>query len=301
MLAPYEEAGESRMEKDTLFPPIFTDPCSETVFSIPVGEPWGFLSGTNGFGDQEKAQFFSFDPGVSLLINSVDVFFAVASAIDDGNVFVKIYSVGPDGAPEDLLGTSQAVSVSDIILPGQFVEPTTFTFDEPVPAPDNNQFFASVDISRLYASRDTVDIFTTDFDCGNPGETWELWDDGSWFAYNDSSSWIIESNLLISAEVTVEEATSINERQEIEGFSLEPVFPNPASDQLRLAFDLDQADEIQVEIFSWDGRRVLQRNLGQTFAGRHVQDLKVGDLPSGMYALVLTSRRGRLTTGFSKQ
>jgi hypothetical protein len=289
------------MEKDTLFPPILADPCSETVFSIPVGDPWGFLSGTNGFEDQQKAQFFSFDPEFALEINSVDVFFAVASPVGDGDVFVQIYSVGPDGGPADLLGTSQAVAVSEIVLPGEFVEPTTFVFDEPVQAPADNQFFASVDISRLYASRDTVDIFTTDFDCGNPGETWELWEDGSWFSYSDTLSWDIESNLLISTEVTVSDITSINERQQIEGFSLEPVFPNPASAQMRLSFALDQADEIQVEIFSWDGRRVLQQNLGQIFAGKHVRDIDVADLPSGMYALVLTSRQGRLTTGFSKQ
>lgn len=73
-------------------------------------------------------------------------------------------------------------------------------------------------------------------------------------------------------------------------FGIEAIWPNPTSATSQIAFTLEAAAEINLEIFDVLGRRVMQVTNGEYAAGRHVLPLSTNALASGVYV-------ARLTTG----
>ena len=79
--------------------------------------------------------------------------------------------------------------------------------------------------------------------------------------------------------------------------SLDRVYPNPARDDLGLAFVLPAAGEASVEVMDLAGRRVLERSLGTLSAGPHAVTLAgaTGALSPGVYFLKLTHANASVT------
>lgn len=65
------------------------------------------------------------------------------------------------------------------------------------------------------------------------------------------------------------------------------IFPNPFTNQLTVEFDLDKAENIQVELFDILGRRVYQENLGKRFSGENQHFINTDNLKKGTYILKL--------------
>lgn len=65
------------------------------------------------------------------------------------------------------------------------------------------------------------------------------------------------------------------------------IFPNPFTNQLTVEFDLDKAENIQVELFDILGRRVYQEDLGKRFSGENQHFINTDDLKKGTYILKL--------------
>lgn len=196
-----------RMEMDTLFPPSFEEECGNTFADYSITDNWGRVSGMNEFLDLQKAQRFSYEGASTYSVNEVGVFFSEGAVVGDGSVVVNIYSVNANGAPSSLLGSSDSLKVSELYVPGQQdpIAPTSFTFSTP-PIVSGNQFFVSVDFTALYATQDTVAIFSTEDGCGDGTSTWELFGDGTtWGNYVDS--WELNADLAVL--VVVEEQEDI--------------------------------------------------------------------------------------------
>ena len=64
-------------------------------------------------------------------------------------------------------------------------------------------------------------------------------------------------------------------------------FPNPTSDHLTLSYELENAAEVQIQLYSIVGQQVAEFPLagGNRSNGRHIEqlDLKVQGIPPGMY------------------
>ena len=71
------------------------------------------------------------------------------------------------------------------------------------------------------------------------------------------------------------------------------VVPNPTSGATTIALDLDQAQNIELQIFSPAGQIVRQISLGQTSIVRH--DVNLGDLANGLYILKATGENTVIT------
>jgi hypothetical protein len=71
------------------------------------------------------------------------------------------------------------------------------------------------------------------------------------------------------------------------------VVPNPTSGATTIALDLDQAQNIELQIFSSTGQIVRQVSLGQTSIVRH--DVNLGDLANGLYILKATGENTVIT------
>lgn len=72
----------------------------------------------------------------------------------------------------------------------------------------------------------------------------------------------------------------INEFAELEGMRL---FPNPATDEVAVEFDLVETSNIAISLFDGLGRRVLVQDFGQRVAGNHFNRLDVSELATGTY------------------
>jgi hypothetical protein len=70
------------------------------------------------------------------------------------------------------------------------------------------------------------------------------------------------------------------------------LFPNPASQTLTIMPELDLSGNVQLNIYSADGRIALSRNYGQLLAN-NTQQLDISSLPAGFYTLQLVSAQGR--------
>lgn len=288
-------------EVDTAFTPSFLDTCSNTVTAFGVDQGWGWVSGTNNFGDLEKAQRFDFPGGEAYNVTQVAVFFNDAEVVGDGNVSVKIYNAAGDGSPGQLLGTSAPLKVSELVVSDQEVLPTFFTFDENVMLTDS-RFFASVDLSGVYDTQDTVGIFNTRVDCGSGASTWELFSDGaSWVPYSDVNSWQIDVDLFIFT-VLEQMNTGIDDLSPEEaGLHLTNAFPNPARDQLTLDYRLDQSENISISIHHASGQLIQNLYLGRRSQGQHQETLTLKDLSNGVYYYTFATGKTRVMRKFVVQ
>ena len=66
------------------------------------------------------------------------------------------------------------------------------------------------------------------------------------------------------------------------------VYPNPATDELGVEYNLPAASQVAVSLFDGLGRRVMVRDFGQRAAGNNFNRLNVQDLPTGTYHLQVT-------------
>ncbi|OAV45332.1 T9SS type A sorting domain-containing protein [Lewinella sp. 4G2] len=75
-------------------------------------------------------------------------------------------------------------------------------------------------------------------------------------------------------------------------------FPNPATDQLGVEFNLPTASDVHVSIFDGLGRRVINRDLGVRQGGNNFQALDVSDLAVGTYhvQMVVNGQAARAVT-----
>ncbi|MFK7923461.1 MAG: T9SS type A sorting domain-containing protein [Bacteroidia bacterium] len=300
-IAPANLSG-TRLELDTLFAPSFSQTCGQTVISfIPSGaNDWGFLSGTNSFGDLEKAQRFDFTGSTSFTVQEIWAYFSDASVVGDADITAKVYSANSADAPDALLGTSAAVKTSAVVQPDSVARPTIFAFSTPVGISDPS-FFASIDLSALYAAQDTAGLFTTDdrsAPCGSGNAAWEKWSDNSWHTYTDTLSWgsDIDNYIGVLVEFT---ATDIEDSKAVwNNLTLRPAYPNPASNLLSINFDIAEASEVEIVVYTIDGKVIQQVKKGTMAAGTYSEVIDIESLAAGTYAYGVFVEGARLMNRF---
>lgn len=300
-IAPSNLSGP-RLELDTLVAPSFSQACGQTVISfVPNGAgAWGFLSGTNNFDDLEKAQRLDFTGSSAFDVLEIWAYFAGASAVGDADITAKVYSANSNNAPDALLGTSAVVKTSAVIQPDSIAQPTIFTFSTPVGV-SNPSFFASIDFSALYAAQDTAGLFTTDdrtTPCGSGDAAWEKWSDNSWHTYTDTLSWQsdIDNYIGVLVEFT---ATDIEDPKAVwNNLTLHPAYPNPATDQLSINFDIAEASAVEIVVYTIDGKMLQQVKLSTMPAGTYSELIDIEALAAGTYAYGVYVDGARLMNRF---
>lgn len=289
------------LEQERLEAPVFQEACSDTLTSFFLGgDNWGPISGTNSFGDLEKAQELTFQTDVSIFVREVWGWFSVVSTVDDGEVRAKVYDRNPDAdGPGALVATSSALKTSELNFGQGQIQPTAFVFEEPVPVLDFS-FFASIDISDLYATSDTIALWHTQENCGDGATSWDLFSDGTtWAPVDDPNSWDLEANYLISA--IIEFSTDVDQNAAFvtqKGLQLFPAFPNPAAETVNLKYRLDQTETVQIEVYSAQGQLLQKRDLGRRTPGEYTDAIDVSDLPAGAYVYGIVTDRARLMSRF---
>jgi len=289
-LRPLTYRSGQGLAMDTLFPTIFDDECSDTLWTFQPSTQWGNVFGTNGFLDAEKAQKFKFDDAETYTVFDVGVFFSEALVVGDGNLRVKIYSVNVrDGGPDQLLGTSQDIKVSDIQLDDQNLAITFFDLENPIEV-NQDAFYISVDFSSLYETNDTVGVFHTDVDCGSGEDAWELFN-GLWGNMFDSWGGL-QSEMAVVAFVDFQESTST---EDINDYVSVKTYPSPARDVLNIQYTLQESTPVNIELYGLDGKRVASFQQGRKSTGLHNTQVDVSDWNNGTYLARIITEQGVVT------
>ena len=296
MISDDKSLEKQNLVVDTLFPETFQMECGLTLVNF-FSNGGGVIGGNNAFFDIEKAQRFTYNEADCFGVTLVAVFFGYVDLIGDGNIRVKIYERDPNtNGPGNLVGTSDDLSVSEINIDSALAVPTFFTFPTP-PKVNGNEFFVSVDFIDLYTSQDTVGILMSPAGCGDGADSWELFGDGvTWLNIDDQGSWQLESNFFMGVIIDTDVTTSIDEvALEESGLESFQIFPNPVSLNTNVSFNLKNSSQVDYEIFSLDGSRIMGRSLGSKSAGYHIETINVSTIPSGKYILSFQTEQGRIS------
>lgn len=292
-----------RLELDTLLPTSLGQACGQAGvvnFLVTGAGAWGYLAGTNNFNDSEKAQRFDFTGSAGFNVQQIWAFFADASAVSDGDITAKVYSVAGSGAPDMLLGTSAAVKTSAVVLPDSLIRPTVFTFATPVDI-TTPSFFTSIDFSALYAAQDTAGLFTTNDQngpCGSGTAAWEKWSDGTWYAINDAAGWGSDIDNIIGVMVEFF-VTDIDDPKAVwNNLTLRPAYPNPATEQVSINFDIAESSPVEIVVYSIDGKVLKQVKKGTMPAGSYSEVIDTQSLAAGTYAYGVFVDGARLMNRF---
>lgn len=72
--------------------------------------------------------------------------------------------------------------------------------------------------------------------------------------------------------------------------NLEPVYPNPFSQETTIAFTIPEATDVRLEIFDLTGKMLMQLFNKKVPAGRHSMIWPSPDIPEGMYLIKMTTK-----------
>jgi hypothetical protein len=78
--------------------------------------------------------------------------------------------------------------------------------------------------------------------------------------------------------------SSINDLELVSNVS---IYPNPATENATVSFNMIETGEVSLEVVNVLGARIVSQNLGEKAAGQHNQNLSVNNLPSGIYMVNL--------------
>ncbi|MCB0689627.1 MAG: T9SS type A sorting domain-containing protein [Saprospiraceae bacterium] len=292
--------NDARNVLDTVFYPVHGDECTLEIVTIGI-QGWGRISGMNFFGDLEKAQRLQFDGSDNFTVVGALVFFEKPGIVGDGSVNCKVYSVDPtSGAPQAIKGFSNAVKMTEIMVPDSVPVPTYFSFEQGVDVNlSEPEFFVSVDFSKLYATRDTLVILQTIPECGDGGNTWELHNDGiSWFPISSSFSWEINADFLINAVVDFNDPTSTSDYVSAGNLKIYPAYPNPVKSEVNLKFTINELSKVEVQVFDAAGSLIEEKSMGMMPQGDHELILNTSNYSNGTYLYRIKTTYASLVSRF---
>jgi len=76
--------------------------------------------------------------------------------------------------------------------------------------------------------------------------------------------------------------------EQIKGFTLNPVYPNPFRASTTISFEIMAVSDVTMQIFDQSGHKVLTGEWLQMLAGLHAYDWEVSSLPAGIYLIRLS-------------
>jgi hypothetical protein len=100
----------------------------------------------------------------------------------------------------------------------------------------------------------------------------------------------LEGCVGISEPVFVE--ACVSDIVNLEGIISARVYPNPAQDRIFLDIQVEKTSSVQFDLYSTDGRSLGQLFQGEILPGGQILDLKLPDLPAGLYQYRLVTEMG---------
>ena len=208
---------------------------------------------------------------------TLDAFDMGRVAAADGGVDLLLYHGSPDAPAVDVLTVGDPIFTN--VAYGEFegyvnVPGAQYTLDI-TPAGDNDNIVASYIANVTSLEGGAATVFASGLFSGEePGfAVWVALADGTTFPLE----FVVSTNEL---EGLLEEVT---------------LAPNPANVQTRLTYELKESVQMNLGIFTTDGKLVRMTQLGNRASGIHTEDVDTVDLPAGQYYISLISSKGIVT------
>lgn len=227
--AQISDTHSDKVLPDTIFHDFFN--LNPTLYTAPVG---GYMNGTNGYGDVEKAQETKFDE--TYYLTGVIYWFALKeknTGGDTSSIIFKLYKKDAaqlvNGVNRFVPGTLQASDTvelnninADITFAGGL---NLFSLPQPI---INHQHYVSAFSMELMHPKDTIALYGTEDSLVDVTDlSWEKWN-GKWNTIKNA--WVLDIDFAI---FPVRDLTGASiEEQQISAVQLSP---NPTSDFIRLA------------------------------------------------------------------
>jgi len=113
---------------------------------------------------------------------------------------------------------------------------------------------------------------------------------------------ICSQNFSDYVDFTFGSACPTNTEELASGLQKLQVYPNPFNNVLTVGFDLQQASDIQVRLFSINGQEILSQSFDQMSIGENKVRLDLEEqLSAGMYLVRVTSNKGTIVRQVVKQ
>lgn len=140
---------------------------------------------------------------------------------------------------------------------------------------------------------EVVNLFSNNFNftgfptyaivCNDNSITWDVW---------PISAGANEIRAYLTEDCGVTDLAPPSAISTIEGLNNTQVYPNPATDRVSLAFDLDQSTNIEVELYNTLGQVVKSIPATEYSTGNQVITFDVNTLSKGIYVLKMQSEKG---------
>lgn len=268
---------------DTVYLPPVTLSCFQNTGVALLALGGNVASGTNGFADQEKAQFYHYAGGGQ--ITGVLVF--CEKRINTGNTdfTVRLYDKGTPAHPGALLATSQPVSYAALDTTDNGA---LFTFNPPQVVADS--FFASVTVHDGSPNPDSIYVYTL-FNIGNPtfpcgdNTAWEKQADDNWYLMSGTASneWGIDVQFLMLPIIDNGNVST----GKIAPLVAHRVFPNPAAELINISYSLHTSSDVAITVTDPAGRQLFQQVWNAQYPGAYNQLLDISEYPAGLYTYTL--------------
>lgn len=158
----------------------------------PFGQKIGYINGTNGYGDLQKANFYDLGATAYNYILGTLVKFGKANTATADNlnkyIYFRVYAAdGNKSAPKTLLTTAQK-TLAEVKADVDAGRNTVVVFPSATALPTNKKFYVSVDIGNFSwpynnKAKDSIWIAGTADDEVLPNVAWEYGQDSNWNKY----------------------------------------------------------------------------------------------------------------------
>ena len=270
----------------------YMDPLAGGLFRNPYG--WGYIAGTNEYGDRGKYQRFEVYEKPYLAAARIYFGAAIVTGTPD-TVWVVVRDVDTTGPGPVIVSVPLTTDRLDTTGIGNLVE------FSPRPQFQGEGFITDtlyIGIEWGESMDDTIGVFADSNGHGEQmqrvweyiyyGDAWRMW---PWYQSPDPDfEWALDSDLWIKAYLsTAPTHAGDPARQAPASFSLDQNFPNPFNPETRIRFSLPERAFVTLEVYDPLGRKVSTVLSGEKEAGTHAMTFDASGLASGVYLYRLTA------------
>ncbi len=147
----------------------------------------GYVAGVNNYDDIAKAEYYppAEIGGYQYIVGTYIWFGNLYSANTAKTVDIRVWD-GTGGVPGAVLAT-KTMTVADLQAGGSI---PFIRFDNAVAIPASGEVFVGIEFPNLlYSANDSLGIVTNTSGESPVNTAWEKWNDNTWHAYSETSSW----------------------------------------------------------------------------------------------------------------
>lgn len=244
-----------------------------TLYGVSASNGGGYLSGSNGYGDEKKANFYNHSLSTNNNLEGATFYFGVATSGTNPNITFEILD-GASGTPGTALATitKPLNEIADAVTNNNGAYYVDFGGVQVT-----NDFFVSFSCNLDMSSGDTIAVITnTDGDVSDANLAWEYYS-SAWHTVN--SGWSVTLSNAIFPVLCPDSSTRVQSATDTDI----NIYPNPNNGQFTIA--LSNKEKALVNIYDLNGRMVYENQ--QTSLKKNYN---LSELHSGIYIVKIMTQ-----------